>query len=126
MLTVESLLYEVHCSTVHCGTIGVGVCFGFWHCHFVFHTLDVLYKLYSSLSLSPSLPLSLSLSLSLYLFLLSLSPSLQTATVLAKQLVKLRQQKTKSYGLSATISATGHQMKVRQLELPVAHSKPNL
>ena len=32
--------------------------------------------------------------------------------MLAKQLVKLRQQKTKSYGLSATITATGHQMKV--------------
>ncbi|XP_003387816.1 PREDICTED: charged multivesicular body protein 2b-like [Amphimedon queenslandica] len=40
-----------------------------------------------------------------------------TATVLAKQLVKLRQQKTKSYGLSATITATGHQMKAMQSQV---------
>ncbi|XP_019857849.1 PREDICTED: charged multivesicular body protein 2b-like, partial [Amphimedon queenslandica] len=40
-----------------------------------------------------------------------------TATVLAKQLVELRQQKTKSYGLSATITATGHQMKAMQSQV---------
>ena len=37
----------------------------------------------------------------------------QTAAVYAKQLVRLRQQKTKSMGLSAQITATGHQMTVR-------------
>ena len=36
----------------------------------------------------------------------------QTAAVYAKQLVRLRQQKTKSMGLSAQITATGHQMTV--------------
>lgn len=36
----------------------------------------------------------------------------QTAAVLAKQLVKLRQQRAKSHGLSSQITATGHQMKV--------------
>ena len=36
----------------------------------------------------------------------------QTAAVYAKQLVRLRQQKTKSVGLSAQITATGHQMTV--------------
>jgi len=35
-----------------------------------------------------------------------------TAGVYAKQLVRLRQQKTKSMGLSAHITATGHQMTV--------------
>ena len=51
---------------------------------------------------------------------LSLPPSslsLQTATVLAKLLVKLRKQKTKSYGLSVTITAAGHQMKVCHLHI---------
>ncbi len=36
----------------------------------------------------------------------------QTCGVYAKQLVRLRQQKTKSLGLSAQISSTGHQMTV--------------
>lgn len=36
----------------------------------------------------------------------------QTAAVYAKQLVRLRQQKTKSVGLSAQITATGHQITV--------------
>ena len=36
----------------------------------------------------------------------------QTCGVYAKQLVRLRQQKTKSLGLSAQITSTGHQMTV--------------
>ena len=37
---------------------------------------------------------------------------MQTAGVLAKQLVRLRHQRAKSLGLSSQITATGHQMKV--------------
>ena len=36
----------------------------------------------------------------------------QTCGVYAKQLVRLRQQKAKSMGLSAQITSTGHQMTV--------------
>ena len=36
----------------------------------------------------------------------------QTCGVYAKQLVRLRQQKAKSLGLSAQITSTGHQMTV--------------
>lgn len=44
----------------------------------------------------------------------------QTATVLAKQLVKLRQQRAKSHGLSAQITATGYQMKTMQSSMSMA------
>ena len=46
----------------------------------------------------------------------------QTAAVLAKQLVKLRQQRAKSHGLSSQIMATGHQMKVGLFSHGVLHS----
>ncbi len=45
-----------------------------------------------------------------------------TASVYAKQLVRLRQQKAKSMGLSSTITATGHQMQSMQSQAKMAHA----
>lgn len=45
-----------------------------------------------------------------------------TASVYAKQLVRLRQQKAKSMGLSSTITATGHQMQAMQSQAKMAQA----
>ena len=46
----------------------------------------------------------------------------QSAGVYAKQLVRLRQQKTKSLGLSAQITSTGHKMTVSYVQDTYAHT----
>lgn len=46
----------------------------------------------------------------------------QSAGVYAKQLVRLRQQKAKSMGLSSTITSTGHQMKAMESQAKMAHA----
>lgn len=44
----------------------------------------------------------------------------QAASTYAKQLVRLRQQKAKSMGLSSTITSTGHRMQVMQSQAKMA------
>jgi charged multivesicular body protein 2B len=44
----------------------------------------------------------------------------QAAAVYAKQLVRMRQQKAKSMGLSSTITSTGHRMQVMQSQAKMA------
>jgi charged multivesicular body protein 2B len=44
----------------------------------------------------------------------------QAATIYAKQLVRMRQQKAKSLGLSSTITSTGHRMQVMQSQAKMA------
>lgn len=48
-----------------------------------------------------------------YIFFFSLN-FLQAATILAKQLVNLRKQKTKSYAMGSKITSIGHQQKVKK------------
>ena len=44
----------------------------------------------------------------------------QTCAVYAKQLVRIRQQKAKSMGMSSKITSTGHQMQVRTPQEPLS------
>lgn len=48
----------------------------------------------------------------------------QLVTAYAKQLVKVRNQKVKSMGLSAQVTATGHQIQVRSITIIIHFPRP--
>ncbi|CAI8025595.1 Charged multivesicular body protein 2b, partial [Geodia barretti] len=73
------------------------------------------FYLVCSLFLLPLTAVSIFLLLSLF----SSFPT-QAATIYAKQLVRMRQQKAKSLGLSSTITSTGHRMQVMQSQAKMA------
>ena len=82
------------------------------------------FYLVCSLFLLPLTAVSIFLLLSLF----SSFPT-QAATIYAKQLVRMRQQKAKSLGLSSTITSTGHRMQVNpisQRDSPVPRSTNRL